>query len=248
MCSLWPCGIFNPQPPKPLRKSYSMKPTITNVHKGLQSVYEDPDALQVNTEPGWQHWFLLVKWWKYSTLWQPAVTDGNQTEVVVRPVPRPRTKLMSKPELLIPRTNDADAVDADHSSSSEVRWPVATHSPASHGLCHMMFLSLSCCQYSHVYEYIALDFERLRPVRPPPKPPVSRPGVSDQPTAGLGRSDPSTSLISEEVFVLYWLFHTFSSDCWLYVCRVTHLLMCDNRQKLAASIWFLPALKFLKIK
>lgn len=39
-----------PQPPNPPRKSYAVKPTITN--EGLQSLYEDPDALQVKTEPG----------------------------------------------------------------------------------------------------------------------------------------------------------------------------------------------------
>lgn len=41
-----------PQPPKPPRKSCSTKPTTTDVHEGLQSVYEDLDVFQVNPEPG----------------------------------------------------------------------------------------------------------------------------------------------------------------------------------------------------
>lgn len=193
-----------------------MKPSIIDVAEGLQSVYEDTDALQVNTEPGWQLWFLLVQWRSaklFVSLRQPADTDGDQTEVTVRPVPQPRSKLESKPEVLKPGTNDADAADADHSSSSVVRPPLARHPPTSH--CHMMLPPLSSCQDSHVYEYPTLDFGRLRPVRRPPKPPVSRPGASDKPTAGLGRSDPSTSLNSEEVFGLDWIFHTFISHCWL---------------------------------
>lgn len=216
----WSCYIKNkftasglvvfstPQPPKPPRKSYSMKPAIINMHEGLESVYEDPDAFQVISEPGWQHWFLPVKWWNsklFISLWQPAVTDGNQTEVLVRPVPRPRSRLMSKPEVLNPGTSDAD-----HSSSSVVRRPLATHSPTSHGCCYM-FPPFSCCQDCHIYEYPTSDFGRLRPVRPPPKPPVSRPGCSHKPTAGLGRLDPSTSLNSEEVFGSYWIFLTACS-------------------------------------
>lgn len=138
-------------------------------------------------------------------LCQPAFTDGNQTEVIVRPVPRPRSRLLSKPDVLNPRTNGGDAVT--HSSSSVVGRPLATHAPTPHGLCHMMFQPLSCCQDFHIYEYPTEDLGRLRPVRPPPKPPVSRPGASDKPTAPLGRSGPSSSLNSEEVFGLCWIFH-----------------------------------------
>eukprot|EP00066_Takifugu_rubripes_P012755 XP_011602021.1 PREDICTED: uncharacterized protein LOC105416418 isoform X2 [Takifugu rubripes] len=129
-------------PLKPPRKSYAMKPTIT--YESLQSLYEDPDALQ------------------------PAVTDGNQTEVKVRPVPRPRSKLVSKPE--VTSHNDADAADAGHSSSSVD---------------------------SHFYEY-PVDYKRLRPVRPPPKPPVSKSVASDKPSAGEGGGNSSVSLNSEE--------------------------------------------------
>lgn len=199
----------SPQPPKPPRKSYSMNPAITNVHEGLQAVYEDPDALRVNTEPGWQRWLLLVSAGESPKhlvcLWQPAFTDGNQTEVIVRPVPRPRSRLPSKPDVLNPRTNDG--VEVTHSSSSVVRRPLATHAPTPHGLCHMMFQPMSCCQDFHIYEYPTEGLGRLRPVRPPPKPPVSRPGASDKPTAPLGRSGPSSSLNSEEVFGLCWIFH-----------------------------------------
>lgn len=60
---------------------------------------------------------VAIKWLFISR--QPAVTDGNQTEVKVRPVPRPRSKLVSKPE--VTSCNDADAADAGHSSSSVVR-------------------------------------------------------------------------------------------------------------------------------
>lgn len=60
---------------------------------------------------------VAIKWLFISR--QPAVTDGNQTEVKVRPVPRPRSKLVSKPE--VTSRNDADAADAGHSSSSVVR-------------------------------------------------------------------------------------------------------------------------------
>lgn len=65
-----------------------------------------------------------------------------------------------------------------------------------------MFPSLSCCQDSHFYEYIA-DYKRLRPVRPPPKPPVSKSVASDKPSAGEAGGNSSVSLNSEEVIELF---------------------------------------------
>lgn len=63
--------------------------------------------------------------------------------------------------------------------------------------------SLSCCQDSHFYEYPA-DYKRLRPVRPPPKPPVSKSVASDKPSAGEGGGNSSVSLNSEEVIELFF--------------------------------------------
>lgn len=65
-----------------------------------------------------------------------------------------------------------------------------------------MLLSLSCCQDSHFYEYLA-DYKRLRPVRPPPKPPVSKSVASDNPSAGESSGNSSVSLDPEEVIELF---------------------------------------------
>lgn len=77
----------------------------------------------------------------------------------------------------------------------------------------MMFPSLSCCQDFHFYEYPA-DYQRPRPVRPPPNPPVSKSVASDKPTAGEGGRDSTVSLNSEEVFELF-----------LYVCSIIKIVM-----------------------
>lgn len=65
-----------------------------------------------------------------------------------------------------------------------------------------MFPSFSYGQDSHFYEYPA-DYIRLRPVRPPPKPPVSKSVASDKPSAGEGGGNSSVSLNSEEVIELF---------------------------------------------
>ncbi|XP_070779799.1 uncharacterized protein [Enoplosus armatus] len=120
-------------PPKPPRKSLSMKYAITSSYDVPQSACEDPDASM------------------------PAVTDGSQSEVKVKPVPRPRSKLQPKAQCNT-SNNTVDSVDTTSNTTNVVS-----------------------CQLS---EYPA-DYERPCPVRPPPRPPMSICVTSSQPTTAV---------------------------------------------------------------
>ncbi|XP_058508961.1 ras-associated and pleckstrin homology domains-containing protein 1-like isoform X1 [Solea solea] len=108
-------------PPKPPRKSLMMKSSITNGYDTLPPAYEEPDALK------------------------PAVTDEVQPEFRVKPVPRPRSKILPKPP---PSDTTNSAVDSGNETSSETT-------------------AVSC---QHDEE----PAPRLQPVRPPPRPPPIR--------------------------------------------------------------------------
>uniref|UniRef100_UPI0037E91038 uncharacterized protein n=1 Tax=Semicossyphus pulcher TaxID=241346 RepID=UPI0037E91038 len=74
---------------------------------------------------------------------KPAVKEESQSDAKVKPVPRPRTKLQPKPQS-VDTDNTADSVDSTSNTTNGESSPVS--------------------------EYPA-DYERPRPVRPPPIPP-----------------------------------------------------------------------------
>ncbi|AWP18650.1 putative pollen-specific leucine-rich repeat extensin-like protein 1 [Scophthalmus maximus] len=92
-------------PPKPPRKSLMTKSVITSSYEVPQQDNEDPDAAT------------------------PAVTDGSQCEVKVKPVPRPRSKILSKAQSNTSNTiafvdktgNTSNTVSAEHDEHSEER-------------------------------------------------------------------------------------------------------------------------------
>ncbi|XP_036945249.1 verprolin-like isoform X1 [Acanthopagrus latus] len=119
-------------PPKPPRKSYTM-PSITSSYEVIQPTYEDPDATT------------------------PPVTDGSQSEVEVKPVPRPRSKLKPKADC---NSSNNSTVDSIHKTSNTTNT-------------------------EQVSQYSA-DCGKPRSVCPPPRPPPpSKKATSSQPKAEI---------------------------------------------------------------
>ncbi|XP_026205403.1 uncharacterized protein LOC113155092 isoform X2 [Anabas testudineus] len=119
-----------PQSPTP---NYMMTSTTTSSHEVSQQIYEDVDTSM------------------------PAVTDGSQVEVKVKPVPRPRSKVQRKEQCSNNNNNNtSDSVDKTTSTTNEASTPSNEYTP---------------------------DFQRPHPVRPPPSPPVSKRMISSKPTA-----------------------------------------------------------------
>ncbi|XP_030263575.1 titin-like isoform X2 [Sparus aurata] len=84
-------------PPKPPRKSYLMKSSTTSSYEVVQPTYEDPDATT------------------------PPVTDGSQSDVVVKPVPHPRTKLKPNDDCNSNNNNTVDTIDkTSNTTNTEV--------------------------------------------------------------------------------------------------------------------------------
>ncbi|XP_071330336.1 uncharacterized protein [Trachinotus anak] len=105
-------------PPKPPRTKYMMKASISSSRFISQPAYEDPDACK------------------------PAVTDGSQSEVKVKPVPLPRSK--AQPGVQSNTKKTVDSGDKTNNTTNAVSSP-RSECPA--------------------------DFVRPHPVRPPPRPP-----------------------------------------------------------------------------
>nr|XP_019964300.1 PREDICTED: uncharacterized protein LOC109643579 [Paralichthys olivaceus] len=144
-------------PPKPPRKSCMMKSVITSSYDAQQPAYLDPNS---------------------ST---PDVTDGNQSEVKVRPVPRPRSKVLprapSKTDSTVDpadKTSDAaNEVSSQHSEATAER-PRPVRPPTRPPL------AVSKSTPERESQYMSLKTEpnvkppaivterRLRPERPPP--------------------------------------------------------------------------------
>ncbi|XP_074552738.1 uncharacterized protein LOC141809557 [Halichoeres trimaculatus] len=120
-------------PPKPPRKNSTMKSTSPSPSEDAQVTCGDPDASE------------------------PALTDHSQLEVIVKPVPRPRTKKQPKDQSnhgdSTPTAPSEDSVSAATNGDS----PLLTEYPADH--------------------------KRPRPARPPPPRASSLRLTSSQPTS-----------------------------------------------------------------
>nr|XP_043906886.1 extensin-like [Solea senegalensis] len=81
-------------PPKPPRKSLMMKSSITNGYDAIPPAYEEPDALK------------------------PAVTAEVLPDFRVKPVPRPRSKILPKPPPS--DTTNSDSVNETSSETTAV--------------------------------------------------------------------------------------------------------------------------------
>nr|XP_046270311.1 uncharacterized protein LOC124072731 [Scatophagus argus] len=124
-----------------------MKSAITSSHDDPQPIYEDLDASML------------------------AVTDGGQSEVKVKPVPRPRSKLPPKTKCNTTDNNTVETVDKTSDTTDAVD--------------------------SHIYECIE-DYKRLQPVDPPPRPPGCRYVTSFKPTAGVNGGNHYSPAVSTE--------------------------------------------------
>ncbi|XP_029294357.1 uncharacterized protein LOC115012723 isoform X2 [Cottoperca gobio] len=120
-------------PPKPARTKYLMKSPITSSYDVPQSTYEDLDAPM------------------------PAVTDGSQSEVKFKPVPRPRSKIQPKSHRNN-NNNTADSADTTGNTTNAVSSQLSGY---------------------------AADHKTPHSVRPPPRPPLSKYMTSAKPTAAV---------------------------------------------------------------
>ncbi|KAK1878178.1 Apolipoprotein L5 [Dissostichus eleginoides] len=122
-------------PPKPPRTKYLMKSSITASCDVTQPTYEDPDAPM------------------------PTVTDGSHSDVNVKPVPRPRSRIQPKSEHN--NNNNNNTVDSSDTTSDTTD-----------------------AESSQLNERPA-DFKTPRPVRPSSRPPLSKYMTSRKPTTAV---------------------------------------------------------------
>ncbi|XP_033998528.1 uncharacterized protein LOC117492387 isoform X3 [Trematomus bernacchii] len=145
-------------PPKPPRTKYLMKSSITASCDATQPTYEAPMA----PKPSSPKSTITSSFDVPQSICEdldapmPTVTDGSHSDVNVKPVPRPRSRIQPKSEL-----NNNNTVDSSDTTSD-------TTDAVS----------------SQLNERPA-DFKTPGPVRPPPRPPLSKYMTSRKPTTAV---------------------------------------------------------------
>ncbi|KAI9527108.1 hypothetical protein NQZ68_034095 [Dissostichus eleginoides] len=154
------CDVTQPtyeDPDAPMEpKPSSPTPTLTSSDDVQQSVYEEPDSL-LAPKPSSPTSTITssndVTQSPYEDV-NPTVTDGSHSDVNVKPVPRPRSRIQPKSE----HNNNNNTVDSSDTTSDTTD-----------------------AESSQLNERPA-DFKTPRPVRPSSRPPLSKYMTSRKPT------------------------------------------------------------------
>ena len=138
---------------------------------------------------------------------QPAVTDGSQSEVEAKPVPPPRSRQSQSQyddiNIVYSADTTSNTTNAVVSGDSvSIKW---THdSTYSFSSTYLFFMSF-CRQNSQLGEYPA-DYKAPRPVRPPPRPPLSKCMTSMKLKAAVEEDNHCISSNSEPTVSLFLIF------------------------------------------
>ncbi|KAI9526390.1 hypothetical protein NQZ68_039810 [Dissostichus eleginoides] len=157
------CDVTQPtyeDPDAPMEpKPSSPTPTLTSSDDVQQSVYEEPDSL-LAPKPSSPTSTITssndVTQSPYEDV-NPTVTDGSHSDVNVKPVPRPRSRIQPKSE----HNNNNNTVDSSDTTSDTTD-----------------------AESSQLNERPA-DFKTPRPVRPSSRPPLSKYMTSRKPTTAV---------------------------------------------------------------
>ncbi|KAL3054144.1 hypothetical protein OYC64_006471 [Pagothenia borchgrevinki] len=147
-----PDSLLAPKPSSPTS-------TITSSNDVTQSPYEDVNATKPTSPTSTIISSKHVPQSAYEDLdaHMPTVTDGSHSDVNVKPVPRPRSRIQPKSEL----NNNNNTVDSSDTTSDT---PDAVSSQLNER---------------------PADFKTPGPVRPPPRPPLSKYMTSRKPTTAV---------------------------------------------------------------